>query len=124
MSLNESGEMYLESILVLTETKGSVRSIDVAEFMNYSKPSISRAIGILKNQNFIAVDRDGYITLTETGRERAHKIYERHTVLSKALVMLGVDEQTATEDACRIEHVISDETFEAVKHKVESNSMG
>lgn len=124
MSLNESGEMYLESILVLTETKGSVRSIDVAEFMNYSKPSISRAIGILKNQNFITVDRDGYITLTETGRERAHKIYERHTVLSKALVMLGVDEQTATEDACRIEHVISDETFEAVKHKVESNSMG
>lgn len=124
MSLNESGEMYLESILVLTETKGSVRSIDVAEFMNYSKPSISRAIGILKNQNFITVDRDGYITLTETGCERAHKIYERHTVLSKALVMLGVDEQTATEDACRIEHVISDETFEAVKHKVESNSMG
>lgn len=118
MSLNESGEMYLESILVLTETKGSVRSIDVAEFMNYSKPSISRAIGILKNQNFIIVDRDGYITLTETGRERAHKIYERHTVLSKALIMLGVDEQTATEDACRIEHVISDETFEAVKRKV------
>lgn len=101
-----------------------MRSIDVAEFMNYSKPSISRAIGILKNQNFITVDRDGYITLTETGHERAHKIYERHTVLSKALVMLGVDEQTATEDACRIEHVISDETFEAVKHKVESNSMG
>lgn len=122
MSLNESGEMYLESILVLTETKGSVRSIDVAEFMNYSKPSISRAIGILKNQNFITVDRDGYITLTETGRERAHKIYERHTVLSKALVMLGVDEQTATEDACRIEHVISDETFEAVKRFVSTKT--
>lgn len=118
MSLNESGEMYLESIYVLHKTKGTVRSIDVAEYMNYSKPSISRAIGLLKNQDFITVERDGSINLTQSGLSRAMKIYERHTVLSKALIMLGVDEKTATEDACRIEHVISDESFEALKKEI------
>ena len=119
MSLNESGEMYLESIYVLCKKKSSVRSIDVAEYMNYTKPSVSRGVGLLKKQGYITVDEDGYITLTETGIERAQKIYERHTVLTKILVFLGVDEETAAEDACRIEHVISDKSFEALKKHTE-----
>ena len=119
MSLNESGEMYLESIYVLCKKKGSVRSIDVAEYMNYTKPSVSRAVGLLKKQEYIVIDENGYITLTEKGTEHAQKIYERHTVLSKVFVTLGVDEKTAAEDACRIEHVISDKSFEAVKKHIE-----
>lgn len=113
--MNESREMYLESIFVLCSKNVAVRSIDVAEYMNFSKPSVSRAVGLLKSQNLINVDEEGYITLTEAGTESAKKIYERHTVLSKALMLLGVDEETAAEDACRIEHVISDSSFEAVK---------
>lgn len=120
MSLNESGEMYLESIYVLSKEKSTVRSIDVAEHMNYSKPSVSRAVGLLKSQSFITVDREGYITLTPEGLARASKIYERHTVLSKMLTLLGVDSQTAAEDACRIEHVISDTSFEALKKHLHS----
>ena len=115
MSLHESGEMYLESIYVLCREKGAVRSIDIAEHMNYSKPSVSRAVGLLKNEGFISVDPEGYITLTDAGIARAQKIYERHTILSRALTLLGVNEDIAAEDACRIEHIISDETFEAVK---------
>ncbi len=115
MSLKESGEMYLESIFVLCKTKGAVRSIDVAEYMNFSKPSVSRAIGLLKNQNYITVDKDGYITLTETGKIKANQIFERHDVLTQILQNLGVSEKIAAEDACRIEHVISDETFSAIK---------
>ena len=115
MSLKESGEMYLESIFVLCKSKAQVRSIDVAEYMNYSKPSVSRGIGILKNQNYITVDKDGFIALTETGEIKANKIFERHDILTKVLQMLGVSEQVAAEDACRIEHVISDDTFNAIK---------
>lgn len=115
MSLKPSGEMYLETIYVLSNTKKSVRSIDISEKMNYSKPSVSRAVGLLKKENYISVDGDGYITLTEAGLSLAKKIYERHTVLTKVLTMLGVDDETASEDACRIEHVISDKSFETLK---------
>mgnify|MGYP002624934452 CR=1 FL=1 len=115
MALMESGEMYLETILVLSQKKNTVRSIDVAEEMAFSKPSVSRAVGLLKEGGYIEVDSRGYITLTESGREVAERIYERHRVLSKLFMDLGVDEATATEDACRIEHVISDTSFQAIK---------
>ncbi len=115
MSLKESGEMYLESIYVLSQSKGTVRSIDIAEFMNFTKPSVSRGIGLLKEQGYLSVDKNGFILLTELGSQTAEKIFERHTVLAKLLKELGVDEKTAAEDACRIEHVISDKTFEAIK---------
>lgn len=120
MALKASGEMYLESIYVLSKTKSSVRSIDVAEHMNFSKPSVSRGVGLLKEQNYITVDKDGHITLTADGLLLAQKIYERHTILTKALVVLGVDEETAAEDACKIEHVISDESFAALKKRLEN----
>lgn len=115
MKLQESGEMYLETILILSQKKGTVRSIDISEEMNYSKPSVSRAVGLLKNGGFIRVDKNGYITLTEDGRYVATRTYERHQILSAFFVSLGVDEEIATEDACRIEHCISDETFSALK---------
>lgn len=114
--LQESGEMYLETIYVLSQKIGSVRSLDVAEYMNYSKPSISRAMGLLKSGNYILIDAGGYITLTESGLEIAKKIYERHTVITRLLMMLGVDEETAAEDACKIEHDISEKSFEAIKN--------
>ncbi len=107
--------MYLESIYVLCTTKPAVRSIDVAEHMNFSKPSVSRAVGLLKKDGYIEVDKDGYISLTQAGKDMANKIFERHTVLTKMLVSLGVDEKTATEDACRMEHVISDTSFLAMR---------
>ncbi len=116
MSIHESGEMYLEAILVLSQKNGFVRSIDVSEYLGYSKPSVSRAVGILKNGNYIVVDKDGSLTLTESGKEIAEKIFERHTVLSKLLTKMGVSEETATADACKMEHAISDESFEAIKH--------
>lgn len=117
MSIQESGEMYLETILILSRKKNAVRAIDIAEYMNYSKPAVSRALGKLKGEKFILVDSDGYIALTESGRKVAESIYERHTVLTEFFVRLGVDEATASADACKIEHVISDKTFEAmVKH--------
>lgn len=122
MSLKESGEMYLESIYILHKSKPSVRSIDVAEHMNFSRASVSRGMSLLKNQDFISVDKDGSITLTEKGYQTAEKIYERHTVISQMLTEIGVDEKTAAEDACRIEHVISDETFEAIKRHAEKYS--
>ena len=115
MNLMESGEMYLESILQLQQRKGSVRSVDISEYMGYSKPSISRAVGLLKNGGYINVDGDGLITLTERGHEIAQKIYERHTVLTQLLIRLGVSPETAAADACKIEHNLSDETFEALK---------
>ncbi|MDO4492519.1 MAG: metal-dependent transcriptional regulator [Clostridia bacterium] len=111
----ESGEMYLETIYVLARTKSAVRAIDVCESMGYSKPSVSRAMGLLKKDGWIETDKNGFITLTATGLEKAEKIYERHTVITKVLIGLGVSEETAAEDACRIEHYLSDETFEAVK---------
>lgn len=113
--MKESGEMYLESIYILCNSKANVRSVDVAEHMNYSKPSVCRAVGILKKEGYITVDKDGYISLTQSGKDAANKIFERHTVLTNLLIKIGVDRETASEDACRIEHVISDKTFEAVK---------
>ena len=115
MRLQESGEMYLESIYVLTKNNPHVRAIDVGEYMGYSKPSVSRAMGLLKSGGYVSVDESGFITLLPPGREVAEKIYERHTVLSKALITLGISQKAAAEDACKIEHVISDETFEAIK---------
>ena len=118
MRLQESGEMYLEKILILSQRKENVRAIDICEEMGYSKPSVSRGLKILRENSYIYIDRNGYITLSKTGREVAEKIYERHQVLSALLVKIGVDEETATEDACRIEHVISDTTFNAVKKAI------
>jgi len=115
VELHESGEMYLETILILSEKKAFVRAIDVGEQLGYSKPSVSRAIGLLRNGGFVEVGDGGGLTLTKAGREVAEKIYERHICLTKMLVSLGVDEETASQDACRIEHVISDKTFAAVK---------
>lgn len=119
MHIQESGEMYLETIFVLSGQQPSVRAIDVGEHMGYSKPSVSRAMGLLKKGGLIEVAGDGSITLTEAGREVAQKIYERHTILSGFFVKLGVDAETASEDACKIEHHISDASFEAIKRFVE-----
>ena len=121
MALHESAEMYLETIFQLSKQLSSVRSIDIAEAMGYSKPSISRAVGLLKKGNYLLVDQDGFLTLTESGRAIAEKIYDRHTTLTKALIALGVDKETAMEDACKIEHVISDETFAAIKKHMQAN---
>ena len=115
MALLESGEMYLETILILSQEMNEVRSIDIADRMGYSKPSISRAMGILKEKGYIGIGPSGHITLTPDGKTLAENIYERHRTLAKALMFLGVDEKTASEDACRIEHYISDRTFEAIK---------
>ena len=115
MPIQESGEMYIETIYVLQNKNGRVRSIDICEEMGYSKPSVSRAIGILKKNEYIEVDKKGYITLTDSGNALAQKIYERHTLITRLLETIGVDEQTAAEDACKIEHVISDSSFEAIK---------
>ena len=119
MRMQESGEMYLETILILSQKKQYVRSIDVCEYMGYSKPSISRAVSLLRNNGYVDMDDRGYLSLTESGRDIAEKIYERHQVLSKVLIGLGVDEESAAVDACRIEHVISDRTFTAIKEHVE-----
>ena len=116
MSLHESGEMYLETIYVLSKNSNSVRSIDVAEEMNFSKPSVSRAIKILKDGGFVTVDENGYLSLTENGKNIAKKIYERHRVLTQFLINIGVTNETAVEDACKVEHYISDETFDALKN--------
>ncbi len=115
MHLQESGEMYLETVYILTKKSDSVRSIDICEYMGYSKPSVSRAIGLLKNGGYITVDAKGYIKLTEEGTSVALKMFERHTMLSNFLIKIGVDEKTASEDACKIEHHISEESFNAIK---------
>ena len=115
MNLQESGEMYLETIYVLSKKYKDVRAIDVGEYMGYSKPSVSRAVGLLKNGGYLIVDELGHLSLTESGVEVAEKIYERHTMLTKYLTMLGVDPEIAAEDACKMEHVISDESFQAIK---------
>ena len=115
MRLQESGEMYLETIFVLSQEMNIVRAIDVSEHLGYSKPSVSRAVGILRQNGYIEVDGDGFITLTSSGRSVAEKIFERHTLLSGLLIRLGVDPATAAEDACKIEHAISDASFEAIK---------
>ena len=121
MNLQESGEMYLEAIYTLNKERKNVRSIDICEYMGFSKPSVSRAVGLLKNGGFITVDKDGYITLTEVGQEVSEKIYQRHLILTRFFVWLGVNETTAAEDACKIEHDISDESFDAIKKIMEKH---
>ena len=120
MALQESGEMYLETIYVLSKSQNHVRSVDVSEHMGYSKPSVSRAMGILKANGYITVDADGFITLTASGKQVAETIFERHTVIANVLIRLGVTPEVAAEDACRIEHDISDESFRALKRYVET----
>lgn len=115
MKIQESAENYLETILILKEKKGVVRSIDIVHYMNFSKPSISRAVNLLKDNGYITIDKDGWIELTQSGLEIAQRIYERHRLMTEWLVTLGVSEETAAQDACRIEHDISDETFECLK---------
>ncbi len=119
MQIQESGEMYLETILILSKTRAAVRSIDISEYMNFSKPSVSRAIGILKKADYVTVDENGYLHLTDTGYAIAEKIYLRHNLLTNFLVELGVDEQIASDDACKIEHHISDETYNAILRHME-----
>ena len=116
MALQESGEMYLETILILSRTKGYVRAVDISEHMGYSKPSVSRAVGLLKSSGHIAIDAESHITLTEAGKAVAEKILNRHTILTNLLIRLGVSPEAASNDACKMEHVISDESFEAIKN--------
>ena len=116
MRLQESGEMYLEAIFVLSKMQNLVRSIDVSEYLGYSKPSVSRAVGLLKAGEYITVDEAGGLNLTDSGREIAEKIYERHTLLTALLVKVGVSEEVAAADACKLEHAISDESFQAIKN--------
>ena len=123
MNLQESGEMYLETILRLTEKSEAVRSIDISEEMGFSKPSVSRAIGLLRGGGYILVSKEGYITLTDIGREVAMKVYARHTIITELLVSLGVPRDIAVSDACRIEHCISDESFEAIKKYTEGKNV-
>ncbi|MBQ3602532.1 MAG: metal-dependent transcriptional regulator [Clostridia bacterium] len=115
MQLLESGEMYLETIFVLSQKQDVVRSIDIANYTGYSKPSVSRAVNLLKDNGYISINDDGYITLENSGLEVAKTIYERHTLLTKMLCGIGVSKETASADACKMEHVISDETFERIK---------
>ena len=115
MAIHESGEDYLEAILMIKERNGNVRSIDVAHELSFSKPSVSVAMKNLKANNYITVDENGYINLTETGQEIADKIYERHTFLTNWLASIGVDPEVAAEDACKMEHAISSESFTAIK---------
>ena len=121
MRIQESGEMYLETILRLSQKSGHVRAIDVGEEMGYSKPSVSRAMSLLKEGGYIVIDKDGSITLTEAGLALAEKIYERHTLITNFLISIGVDEETAALDACKMEHSISDVSFEAIKKHVQKN---
>lgn len=120
MTIRESGEMYLETIYVLMQKSSAVRAVDVGASMGVSKPSVSRAIGLLKNEGLVKNDESGFLKLTTLGEEKAKMIYERHTLLSRLLMNIGVDEKTATEDACRIEHYISEKTFDAIKNHVKT----
>lgn len=121
MQLLESGEMYLETIYILSQQQNYVRSIDVANFTGYSKPSVSRAVNLLKDNGYISIDDDGHIILEKAGYEVATNIYERHTILTKLLCRLGVSEETAAADACKVEHVISEETFIKIKEHLEKS---
>ena len=124
MALQESGEMYLETIYILSQESNSVRAIDIGEYMGFSKPSVSRALGLLKDEGLIKKDSDSHIILTQAGEILAKRIYERHTVLTKLFINLGVDKETATEDACRIEHYIRDTTFDAIKAHMKKHQKG
>jgi Mn-dependent DtxR family transcriptional regulator len=123
MALQESGEMYLETIYVLGKANTHVRSVDIAEHMGYSKPSVSRAVHLLQENGYIEMDEDGFIILTDSGKAVAEKIFERHTVISGMLIRLGVDPETAADDACKIEHAISDASFEAIKQHLQTMGM-
>ena len=123
MKIHASGEDYLEAVLILQKKQGMVRSIDLARHMGFSKPSISHAVGVLKNGGFLTVD-DGFLHLTVIGREIAEKIYERHLFFTEQLVFMGVDRNIAEQDACRIEHVISDESFQKLKETLENERGG
>ncbi len=120
MRLLESGEMYLETIYILSRTIGNVRSLDVAEYMGFSKPSVSRAVGLLKEGGYLVSDKDGFLSLTDSGKAIGEKIYERHTLLTEFLIRLGVTGEVAAEDACKLEHDMSDETFQAIKDHVKN----
>lgn len=118
MHLQESGEMYLETIYVLSQSGKGVRAVDVGEYMGFSKPSVSRAMGLLKSGGYVVTDKDGFLQLTESGMESAKATYERHRLLTELFVRLGVSPETASADACKIEHHISNESFEAIKRHV------
>lgn len=120
MALHESAEMYIETIYRLSQRSSYVRSVDVAESMGYSKPSVSRAVSLLRQGGYLIMDENGFLTLTDQGMQVARKVFERHTVLSRVLTSMGVEEDVAARDACRIEHVISDESFNAIKRYIES----
>ena len=122
MALQESGEMYLETILVLSREREFVRSVDISQHLGYSKPSVSRAVGLLKAGEYITIDGDGHIRLTDSGRSIAEKIFIRHKVLTEMLIFLGVDPQIAAADACKMEHVISDESFNAIQKHMEPHN--
>lgn len=122
MDYSESGEMYLETIYVLSKKSDEVKKIDVSKHLNYAKPSVTRGIGLLEKRGLVKVDDSGNITLTEEGKNKARRIYERHTTLSKVFMMLGVNEKTAVDDACKVEHYISDETFDAIKKYLKSQN--
>ena len=122
MKIKESAENYLETILVLSKKNGYVRSVDIATELDYSKPSVSVAMKNLREYGYITTDKDGYITLTDTGLEIALKMYERHVLITRWLVSLGVEEEIAAEDACKIEHVLSKQTFDAIKRYVDSHN--
>ena len=121
MNIKESGEMYLEAIYVLNKKTGNVRSIDICDYLGYSKPSVSRAMSLLKNGGYVIMDTEGFLSLTDLGVEIAEKIYNHHTTLTDLLVKLGVTPETAAQDACKMEHIISDETFNAIKRHIEKN---
>ncbi len=120
MNLQESGEMYLETILILTKKNPAVRAIDVGEYMGFSKPSVSRALGLLKDGGYVTADKDGFLSLTKEGLDVAEKMYERHKLLTAFLMKIGVSESTASIDACKIEHHLSDESFEAIKRHAQA----
>ncbi|MBE6994463.1 MAG: metal-dependent transcriptional regulator [Ruminococcaceae bacterium] len=123
MKIHESAENYLEAILMLKEEKGKIRSVDIARHLEFTKPSISRAINLLKNNGYVTVDKEGWVELTDRGMAIAEKMYERHTFLSEWLMALGVDPETAVDDACRIEHDLSDDTFEKIKAFIQSSEI-
>ena len=122
MEAHESAEMYLETIYILSQKSDSVRKIDISKHMGYAKPSVTRGIGLLEERGLVTVDINGNLHLTENGQKQAQQIYERHTVLTEFLISIGVDEVTANEDACRIEHVISEQSFAALKRHVTENN--
>lgn len=122
MKIHESAENYLEAILVLKQKKGAVRSIDIVQHLNFSKPSVSRAMSLLRENGYITMDKEGWIELSDSGREIAERIYERHTLMSEWLAALGVSPEVAAQDACRIEHDISEQTFQKIKEHIKGHA--